>query len=177
MKSFGKSSVRKIKTCSVKRIVKNSFAWTGGSEWEKHFHVQPVIWYLTEICGFYLLHFYTEIHDIPQAYFAEVLFLYTVRHDGGLWGIVVGTYLNFLKMFWCTSRARTHIIAKVKKVFCNNHVIAIHLGGRWSHRRSELSHRANSPGRELEGNSTQANICQARQGCSIYMSQLGWYTC
>ena len=64
------------------------------------------------------------------AYFAEVLFLYTVTQYGGLWGIVVGTYLNFLKMFWCTSRARTHIIAKVKKVFCNNHVIAIHLGGR-----------------------------------------------
>ena len=51
------------------------------------------------------------------AYFAEVLFLYTVTQYGGLWGIVVGTYLNFLKMFWCTSRARTHIIAKVKKCF------------------------------------------------------------
>ena len=49
------------------------------------------------------------------SYFAEVLFLYTVIQYGGLWGIVVGTYLNFLEMFWCASRARTHIIAVVEK--------------------------------------------------------------
>ena len=108
------------------------------------------------------------------AYFAEVLFLYTIwRTMGDCGRHVFELPKNVLVYF----QSENTYHCRSKKVFCNNHIIAIHLGGRWSHHRSELSHRANSPGRELEGNSTQTNICQALLGCPIYMSQLGWHTC
>ena len=103
------------------------------------------------------------------AYFAEVLFLYTVIKYGGLWGIVVYRHLLELpKNVFVYFQSENTYHCRSKNVLCNNHIIAIHLGGRWSHHRSELSHRANSPGRELDGNSTQANICQALLGCPIY---------